>query len=81
GRPAWYVECRADEATTLARLAERAQRTDEPSDATAEVWRARRDSFEPSTEVPDASALRLDTSAGPLGPLDAVESRLIGGPS
>ena len=78
-RPCFYVECRADEATTLARLAERAQRDDEPSDATAEIYRERRDSFEPSHEVPAANALRVDTSAGPLGPLDAVEERLLGG--
>ncbi len=78
-RPFRYVECRADEATTLARLAERSQRSDEPSDATAEIYRERRGSFEPSHEMPAANALRLDTSAGPLGPLDAVEERLLGG--
>jgi predicted kinase len=77
-RPFRYVECRADEATTLARLAERSQRADEASDATAEIYRERRDSFEASSEMPAESTLRLDTSAGPLGPLDEVEERLLG---
>lgn len=79
GAPVLFVECRADEAVIRLRLAERAARDHDPSDADWEVYRRQRRFYEPvaddephvtvDTTVPLAKAL-LDIEAALPRPED-----------
>jgi predicted kinase len=63
--PVLFVECQANEETTVRRLKRRRQRAGEVSDATVEVYLRQRDEFAPLTEIPDSKRIILNTENDP----------------
>jgi aminoglycoside phosphotransferase family enzyme/predicted kinase len=76
GVPALFVECRADEAEVIRRLRARADRPDEVSDATTEIFRQQAAEFEPLTEIAARNRLVVDTTRGYDEAADQVERAL-----
>lgn len=74
GVPALFVECRAGDALIRRRLAERAARDDDPSDADWEVYRRQRDVYEPPAG--DEPHLGVDTARPMSSLLAEIESAL-----
>jgi uncharacterized protein len=60
--PVLFVECRAAENEVLRRLGERTGRTDEVSEATAEIYLRQREQFAALDEIAPESHLVLDTA-------------------
>jgi aminoglycoside phosphotransferase family enzyme/predicted kinase len=75
GVPLLFVECRADDAVIRQRLAERAARDDDPSDADWEVYRRQRRFYEPLAA--DEPHLTIDTARPLVDLLVAIEERII----
>lgn len=74
GAPVLFVECRADDAVIRQRLAERATRDDDPSDADWEVYRRQRRAYQPVGD--DEPHVTVDTTRPMLDVLPEIESAL-----
>ena len=69
-----FVECRADDAVIRSRLAQRAARDDDPSDADWQVYLGQRRAYEPPAS--DEPHLTVDTSRPLADALGEIETRI-----
>ena len=63
--PLLFIECRASEQLTVARLEARSRRSGEVSDATVEIWRRQNADFEELSEIPAGNHMVVDTERDP----------------
>ena len=63
--PLLFIECRADESQTFARLRARSGRSGEVSDATPGIYLRQREEFAPMDDLPPSIHMVVDTDADP----------------
>ena len=73
--PLLFVECCADENTTLQRLKDRQNDEQEVSDATCAVYEQMRGEYRPLSEISDSCRFELDTGRELLSGLEKLETR------
>lgn len=76
GVPFLFIECRADAPEVLRRLADRAKRQGEVSDATAEIYRRQNADYTPPTEIAEPNLMVADTTREWRELVDEIERAL-----